>query len=295
MTDLTDADKKKLADLAAAEKAKSDAAQTKARSLVATEGSVDFTDVIDVVTDLKGGNVGAAVSWLFRNKEKLGGLVGFLKGIGQHLGIGKKKTEQADHGPTTVPTVAPPAPTTPVPVLSVPREARRVAGLRLTVMGIEIPKSDKPGTGQRLLNKLEFDKVMSGADPIDAGSRIHTDCTPFDQYGVAFQPGDPANASELLFDPNGPQEWANFRLKDVIFEDHGEGTGEPGGFTEPTSNYDDFGCTTVFKVSRGIPNGEQHTLRFAKRYVKKDITQGEVILFESNVTQEIRVKPWVTA
>lgn len=181
-------------------------------------------------------DIGKAIDFYKAHRAVFAAIIGFLGGIFGHkkaaAPAASSSTSSTSSSSSTSPTTGGTAPTggSPGP------DTRRVASLRSRYMLIERKNNlGQSGGGRYILPKSEFDAIVNGDDPARPGDRLHVDITPVDQHGVAFQPGDPANAL-LLKDPTAGQGEFNFRI-----------THDVDG-AEITSGYDDNGCTPVLLV-----------------------------------------------
>jgi hypothetical protein len=168
----------------------------------------------------------------------------------------------APPAPPEVPTA--PAPPAPPAVPGIPVAAARViSSLRMRFFFIE--RNHKP------IPKPDFDKVMEGQDPLDDGDRIHIDITPYDQFGNEVRPGSPELGQLLNADGSNRMQY--------------DLSGDTG---EITNEYDDYGCTPVLKVPRGLELGVEKSIGpFSAWFTRAD---GPVVA--ANPLPALRVKPW---
>jgi hypothetical protein len=205
----------------------------------------DFKAATDLSTLIPGvgasvgiGDIAKAIEFYKKNRGAIAVIIGFLKGLfGGGKDAGKPSPLPVPEQPSPLPVPTP----KPVPSAPVPPQDRRVGSLRVKYFFIE--RKNQPGKfggGRHILSKPEFDGIVSGGDYLRLGDRVHVDITPVDQFGQPFMPGGEENRS-LLYDPSGPVDTHNFRMKHNIISG-----GAVAG--ELTSEYDDYGCTPVILV-----------------------------------------------
>lgn len=219
--------------------------------------------------DGKGFDIMAAIAWALSNQATIQAVVATLKGL-------FKRDAAPATGAPSVPGVVEDLPDEPVPAKpNAPtpgNQPRKIAGLRISYLLINRKKSMKPNSGRYILPKAEFDRVVSGSDPLQAGDNAHVDITPVDQFGVPFYKGDAAN--ELLLDAN--------RLPRFVYKVHG--VAEIQSIADPG---DPYGCTPVLHVPWG--EGSEVKPGF------EGVIGLSVTLPAEGLTAELpdlRVKPW---
>lgn len=169
-------------------------------------------------------------------------------------------------------TVIPPPPPPPDPEAPPPRE-KVITSLRARFYHISRKNKD--------ISKAEFDAIVARDSPLQAGDRVHMDCTPYDQFGIEVAPGDPAleQLVERYTDEDGnPQS----RLRLRWLQPH-------DGIGEITNEYDDYGMTPVYKVPKWAKVGEQYELGSFQLEFTPAGTSRPIV---SNVLHSLRVRPW---
>lgn len=231
--------------------------------------TIDYRTLIENLGPLLGTVAGASGNAdILKFYEKNKALINILAGLGAQFIPGPKLAVPTDEdGKPTVnlpPSAPAPPPTGPPTPLE---EARRVFSLQVKYFFIERKNTPwKKGGGRFIIGKPQFDAVLSGSDPLQAGDRIHIDITPHDQFGKPFQPGEAAN--NLLLRPDGYPAMEH-RIS--------------GGIGELTNEYDDYGCTPVILIPwEGIQPGFQGVVGYSAAF--SGIT--------SNALPDLRIRPW---
>ena len=164
------------------------------------------------------------------------------------------------------PVVIPPPP--PVPEEPPARE-RVITSLRARFYHISRKNKD--------ISKAEFDAIIARTSPLQAGDRVHLDCTPYDQVGIEIEPGSPEleQLVDRSFDP------PRLRLRWLQPFD---------GIGEITNEYDDYGMTPVYKVPKTAEVGQQYELGSFQLEFTPAGTSRPIL---SNELHSLRVRPWV--
>lgn len=180
----------------------------------------------------QGSKVDKAAEWLVANQ----GLITIIEGVVGQLTGDKQPHEVKPVETLPVVPVQPPAVViTPAGPVAQPQAPARV----VKSIGLRVACIQQHSNGGQLYDKAAFDLIMSGANPVAPGDRIHLDATPVDSNGVKYVTGDPANA--LL-------NFSYFSSDDRL-ELHG-------------ADHDavhNFGCTPVYKVPVDWTGEEQAT------------------------------------
>jgi hypothetical protein len=122
-----------------------------------------------------------------QNKDLAKFLIGLFRGDG--------KPPEVKPAPAPIPIPPPPAGPPPSVIVPPPASAaREIASLGLRYFWAERKNTPyKEGGGRKMIEGQKLQSILTGADPWQAGDRVCFDCTPEDQFGRKFMPGDPAN------------------------------------------------------------------------------------------------------
>ncbi len=172
---------------------------------------------------------------------------------------------EGPNGPVVIPPPPPPPEEPPV-------KERLITSLRAKFYHISRKNRD--------ISKAEFDAIVSRNSPLQAGDRVHLDCTPYDQFGIEVGPGSPELEQLVNRQVVNGQEVATLRLRWLQPMD---------GIGEITNEYDDYGMTPVYKVPKSAKVGEQYELgSFALEFTPA----GSNRVVTSNELPSLRVRPW---